>query len=69
MSQLPLWKMESIAKPTFGGCCENSMKYSLFEVFIIALMCIVSAPQMLETIIFTLIIKIIKEDERFIFPN
>lgn len=32
-------------------------------------MYIVRAPQMLNTIIVTLIINIIKENERFIFPN
>lgn len=45
------------------------MKYCLFEVFVIVLMCIVSAPQMLNTIIFTFILNVIKENERFIFPN
>lgn len=69
MSQLLLWKMQSVAKPTFGVDCENSMKYCLFKVFVIVLMRIVSAPQMLNTIIFTLILNVIKENERFIFPN
>ena len=45
MSQLLLWKMESVAKPTFGVDCENSMKYCLFKVFIIVLMYIVSDPK------------------------
>lgn len=69
MSQLLLWKMQSVAKPTFGVDCENSMRYCLFKVFVIVLMYIVSSPQMLNTIIFTLILNVIKENERFIFPN